>query len=179
MSQTGNSTQNNFNNLRRKIKSDLIDPTYYSDVKSNLKARKRWKRLGDFTLTISQICIGICSVISFSAGFFGYNYLSFIAGCFSVLSLIFQHFSTFSMKESENCNKIINEILDKIGLYEIIDIATDQNDLVENSNNSIAMKSLKKIKRVFNKTINNNNNNNNNHNSNDNGNDNDNDHESV
>ena len=60
------------------------------------------------------------------SGFFGYSYLSFISGCFSTLSLLFLHFSAYAMKESKERNDIVNRLLEKLDLDDMVDISTER-----------------------------------------------------
>lgn len=113
--------------LKLKIKNELVDPTYYRDIKDNLERRLNWKRVGDVFETTSKVFIGISSLLAFAAGFFNYGFLSFISGCFSVSSLVFLQFSSYSMKESKESNEIANKILKQLGIHELENIATDIN----------------------------------------------------
>ena len=61
--------------LVNKIRKDLIEETYYQDIKYNLGSRTRWKITADVTETISQVLTGITTILAFSAGFFTINYL--------------------------------------------------------------------------------------------------------
>lgn len=121
-------TNENYSSLAYKIKKELVDNTYYNDVKKNLKGRSNWKYVADIFEVFSKIFIGLASVLAFASGFFGYTYMSFISGCLSILSLIFLQFSSYAMKESKERNEIVNKIFKKIGLDEMVDISTDPND---------------------------------------------------
>ena len=134
MSQVIDLTVNNYSSLASKIKNELIDPTYYNDVESNLICRSNLKIAGDILEIFSKIFIGISSVFAFAAGFFGYKYMSFISGCTSLLALLFYQFSSYTMKESKERNDIVNRIFKKIGLDDMVNIAVDQDDVTIISN---------------------------------------------
>ena len=107
------------------IKTDLINPTYFSDIKSNLRSRSFWKTTGEITDAFSKIFTGVAAIIAFAAGFFGYTFLAFIAGCFSTASLVLNHFSSYAMVQSKQHTDEVNEELSKLGLDNIINIAPD------------------------------------------------------
>lgn len=125
-----NNHHDDYSSVRSKIKKELIDPSYYNDVKYNLQWRSNWKWIGDVSEVLSKIFIGIAAVIAFASGFFGHTYLSFISGCLSTLSFITLHFSAYAMKESKESNYITNRLLEKLGLDDMVNIAIepDEND---------------------------------------------------
>lgn len=120
-----NTNRDDFSILRTKIKNELIDPSIYDDTKYNLRGRSHWKYIGDITEVISKILIGISSITAFAAGSFGNKYLSFVAGCLGVMSLVSLQFSSYSMKESKERNDIVNKLLTHVGLDNMVDIAPD------------------------------------------------------
>lgn len=111
--------------LAGKIKSELIDKSYYDDVKYNIQSKYRWKIIGDITETASHILTGLSAILAFSSGFFDNTMLSFVAGCVATLSLIFRQFSSYSMKESKERTDQVNRVLNKLGIEEIVDITVD------------------------------------------------------
>jgi hypothetical protein len=111
--------------LLTSIKTDLINPTYFSDIKTNLQGRTFWKTTGEITDAFSKIFTGVAAIIAFAAGFFGYTVLAFIAGCFSTASLVLNHFSSYAMVQSKQHTDEVNEELSKLGLDNIVNIAPD------------------------------------------------------
>ena len=124
---------NDFSSLAIKIKKDLIDNTYYNDVKRNLRGRKYWKLLGDLFELLSKITLAVSVVLTFAAGFYEYELMSFISGCLGISALILLHLSSYAMKESKERNETVNKILRKVGLNDIVDISTEPNtdDLIK------------------------------------------------
>lgn len=110
--------------LMEKIKEELIEPTYYQDIKDNLNGRETWKKIGDVTEAISKIFAGLATVAAFAAGFFNITILSFISGCLGTLALVIQQFSTYSYNESKERTNRVNKILTDLGLKNILDLST-------------------------------------------------------
>lgn len=111
--------------LLKKINTELIEKTYYNDVKRNLRERCLCKCAGDISEALAHIFAGIGVVLSFSAGFFNLYILSFLAGCFGTIALILLQCSSYSMKESRERTDEVNILLDKLGLSDIPNIAID------------------------------------------------------
>lgn len=111
--------------LINKIRTELVEPTYYSDVKYNIGSKSRWKFIGDLTETLSRIFSGLGTILAFAAGFFNYSLFSFIAGCFGITSLVLLQFSSYSMKESKERTDQVNILLEQIGIDKIANIAID------------------------------------------------------
>ncbi|BCS82879.1 hypothetical protein QLL95_gp1244 [Cotonvirus japonicus] len=112
-------------NTSDRIKKELIDTSYYGDVKYNLRSKSRWKFIGDLTESLSQICVGIATVLAFSAGFYELNLLSFLSGSFGTSSLVLLQFSSYAMKESKERTQQVNILLKKLGLDSIPDIIVE------------------------------------------------------
>ncbi len=132
-------TNNITNALIDKINKELIEPTYYDDIKNNLYGRSKWKTISDITETISKILAGITTVLAFAAGFFDMSFLSFMAGCLGTISLVLLQFSSYCSNESKERTIRANQILKNLGITNIIDI----NDV--DNNDKIIEKSLKNI----------------------------------
>ena len=81
--------------------------------------------MGDLCESIANILSGISTILAFSAGFFGNEILSFVAGCCGTCSLVFLHFSSYAMRESKERTQQVNIILTKLGLDKIPDISID------------------------------------------------------
>ncbi len=119
----GNMRQNK--ELKNKISKELIEKTYYNDVKRNLRERCLCKCVGDISEALAHILSGVSIVLSFAAGFFNLYILSFLAGCFGTISMILLACSSYSMKESKERTEEINIILDRLGINDIPNIAID------------------------------------------------------
>lgn len=112
------------NDLVNKIRKDLIDTTYYSEIKSSLRGSVLWKNIGDICQTISKVFAGISTVCAFAAGFFNLVILSFLAGCLGTLSMVTQQFSSYASNESIIQIERTNKILKDLGIANVVDIET-------------------------------------------------------
>ena len=74
------------------IIDELIEPYYKNVVKNTLNARQCWRKTGIAFETISKIMVAFGSIISFSAGVYEDQTLSFVYGSISCLSLAFLQF---------------------------------------------------------------------------------------
>lgn len=146
---------NDYTSIRNKIKNDLIDPTYYDDIKNGLMSRSVWKYVGDAFETLSKIFVGLSSIFAFAAGFFGYNYLSFISGCLSISSLVFLQFASYSMTESKESNDTANKILGNLGINKLENIAIQISPVTPNVASLVINKTNASINDII--DINNNN----------------------
>ncbi|XWV25557.1 hypothetical protein QJ856_gp0197 [Tupanvirus deep ocean] len=111
--------------LVNKIRTELVEKTYFDDVKYNIKSKSRWKITGDVTEALSHILTGVAAVLAFAAGFFDYKELSFVAGCLGTISIVLLQFSSYATKESKERTQQVNRILDRLGIDEIADITID------------------------------------------------------
>lgn len=101
------------------IIDELIEPYYKNVVKNTLQGRQCWRRTGITFETISKIMVAFGSILSFSAGVYQDQTLSFISGSISCLSLAFLQFSSFSYKENKKQSEELNILLKKLGLETI------------------------------------------------------------
>ena len=101
------------------IIDELIEPYYKNVVKNTLNARQCWRRTGIAFETISKIMVAFGSIISFSAGVYEDQTLSFVSGSISCLSLAFLQFSSFSYKENKKLSEELNVLLKQLGLETI------------------------------------------------------------
>ena len=99
--------------------TELIEPSYFTDVKEMLEDRKSWRNIGDHFSTISKIFVGLSGVFSFASGNFQNQNFSFIAGTISVLSLVCLQFSSYALKESKRKTDDLNKILTKLNISNI------------------------------------------------------------
>ena len=106
-------------NLISKIKGEIIDKSYYQDVKSNIRSKNIWKYIGDISSTLSHVMLALATILAFAAGFFKIVVLSFLSGCFSTIALSLSQFSVYALKESRERTHRVNTILNKLGISEI------------------------------------------------------------
>ncbi len=117
-----------------KIQTEIIEKSYYSDIKYNIMGKTAWKITGDACETIAYLLICISGILSFAAGFYEQRVLSFIAGCFAVSSPLLFKLSSRAMKESQERTEQVNRLLKALGIDEIPDIVIDSTN---DQNNNI------------------------------------------
>ena len=115
----------NYQELIDRIKKDLIETTYYDDIKYNIKGKTQWKTIGDVCEAVAHGFMSLSTVLAFSAGVFDNKILSFIAGSVGVLSFALLRFSSYATKESKERTDQVNLILDSLGIKRLTDIAVD------------------------------------------------------
>ena len=123
-------TPNVSQDMISKIQKELVDTSYYEDIKYNTRSKSRWKFIGDITEATSHIISSSGVIISFAAGYFGYPFLSFLAGSLGITSIVLLRFSSYSMRESRERTIQINSLLEAIGINKIVDITIDSADEV-------------------------------------------------
>ena len=117
-------------NLKSDILVTLIEPSYKSEITQNLKLRKKFKNYGIMFESLSKLFVGISSVMSFAAGIYKYEIMSFLAGTASVLSLVLLQYASFSYKENKKISLELNSILKKLNIVTInIDNASTTDSL--------------------------------------------------
>lgn len=104
-----------------RIMTELIEPSYYDEIKSSMYGRKCWKTTGDVFETLGKVLTGIAAIFAFAAGSFNIGYLSFIAGCINAIGLIFMGFASYSSKESRERTEQVNKILRDLDMKSIVD----------------------------------------------------------
>ena len=94
----------------------LVEPYYKNIVNNTINGRLCWRKSGIAFETISKIMVAFGSILSFSAGFYHDETLSFISGSISCLSLAFLQLSSFSYKENKKQSEELNILLKKLKL---------------------------------------------------------------
>ena len=94
----------------------LVEPYYKNIIKNTIDGRSCWRKSGIAFETISKIMVAFGSILSFSAGFYHDETLSFISGSISCLSLAFLQLSSFSYKENKKQSEELNILLKKLKL---------------------------------------------------------------
>jgi len=112
------------------ITTTIIQPNYIEEISTFILGRNRWRSIGMFFETLSKVCIGSGSVLSFSSGVYNSTNMSFVAGSVSTLSLVFLQFSSFCYTESKKSTEGLNILLKKLELDtlpQFIETHTDMN----------------------------------------------------
>ena len=108
-------------NVKQDILVNLIEPSYRNDVRTNLKLKNNFKKLGLWFETFSKFFVGVASVTSFASGIYKLQILSFLSGTASVVSLILLQYSSYSYRESKKITVEINDILSKLNITPLND----------------------------------------------------------
>ena len=98
------------------IIDNLVEPYYKNIIKNTIDGRLCWRKTGIAFETVSKIMVAFGSILSFSAGFYHDETLSFISGSISCLSLAFLQLSSFSYKENKKQSEELNILLKKLKL---------------------------------------------------------------
>ena len=117
------------NSIKERILTELIEPSYYSDIDCLIRNRQRWRICGHVFETLSKIMIACSSILSFSSGFYNSSTFGFFAGCTSTISLACVQFASYCFKESKDSGVNINSLLKKIN----IDILPEYGDKIDSS----------------------------------------------
>jgi hypothetical protein len=99
-----------------RILFQIIEPSYYLDIETIIKNRRRWHICGHVFETFSKILIACSGILSFSSGYYDTPILGFLAGSSSTLSLASVQFSSYCFKESKDNTEELNKLLTKINL---------------------------------------------------------------
>jgi hypothetical protein len=106
------------NNVREEVKhkivTELIEPTYYGDIKHALSARNRWKIAGHVCETVSKLMIAASGILSFASGYYSDLRLGFYAGSTSTISLACLQFASYCFRENKSNADEANILLQSI-----------------------------------------------------------------
>jgi hypothetical protein len=105
--------------VKIKIMNELIEPSYYGDVNDTIKGRKCWRISGHVFETMSKVFLAVTGIISFSAGVYHSDTLSFIAGAFSTISLATFQISGYSFNQSKKNTLELNQLLAKLDIEQL------------------------------------------------------------
>ncbi len=121
--------------LNEEIRNNIINPNYIQEIKEFIKSRRGWRKTGITFETLSKILIGVGSILSFSAGIYNSQDLSFYSGSISTMSLVCLQFSSFAFRESKKSTNELNILLKKLGIDEVPEVI-EKDSLNSNSINN-------------------------------------------
>ena len=110
---------------RKYIIDELVEPYYKSTVANTISGKTCWRRTGITFETVSKVMVAFGSIMSFSAGYYHDDTLSFVSGSISCLSLACLQFSSFSYKENKKQGDELNILLKKLKLDTVPALARD------------------------------------------------------
>lgn len=113
--------------VKEGILHNLIEPSYFSDVKETLQGRKCWRISGHVFESMSKILLAASGVLSFAAGVYDDKILSFTAGTLSTISLATFQFSLYSFKQHKKNTLELNQLLSTLQIQEVpvLDVGKD------------------------------------------------------
>lgn len=110
---------------RKYIIDQLVEPYYKKTVANTIGGKTCWRRTGITFETVSKVMVAFGSIMSFSAGYYHDDTLSFVSGSISCLSLACLQFSSFSYKENKKQGDELNILLKKLKLDTVPALARD------------------------------------------------------
>lgn len=110
---------------RKYIIDELVEPYYKKTVANTIHGKTCWRKTGITFETLSKVMVALGSIMSFSAGYYHDDTLSFISGSISCLSLACLQFSSFSYKENKKQGDELNVLLKKLKLDTVPALARD------------------------------------------------------
>lgn len=105
--------------IKTEIIKNIIEPFYINDIKNAIKGRRWWLLAANIVETMSKVLVALCTIFSFSAGFFNYPLLSFIAGTLSTAGLATLQFSSFAYGKTKRNTSELNMLLEKLHIEKI------------------------------------------------------------
>jgi len=114
--------------IREYVINNLVEPYYKEAIKGTINGKKIWRIVGISLETISKILVAAGSIVSFSAGYYHDDTLSFVSGSISCMSLAMLQLSSFSYKENKKQSQELNTLLKKLNLdtVPVLDRQTQQ-----------------------------------------------------
>lgn len=94
----------------------IIQPYYTKFISNTIKGKQLWRKIGIVLETVSKTMVAAGGILSFSAGYYHDDTLSFVSGSVSCLSLALLQLSSFSYKENKKQGQELNIILKKLNL---------------------------------------------------------------
>jgi len=102
--------------LRRNLIQNVLHPELTNEIKSSMTWRFRWNKMASCAMGMSELFVMANVVACFSAGYFGYSWISFVAGCLAVVSTAVKKFSFFSSRNSRSKTMQVNSLLSHVGI---------------------------------------------------------------
>ena len=131
-------------NLKKDILINFVEPQYKNDVIRNIKLRKQFKNYALWFETSSKFFVGISSILSFASGIYKYEFMTFLAGTTSVISLVFLQYASFSYREYKKITIELNDILSILNITNInIENGSIGGDSLENEPNTPIITEIK------------------------------------
>jgi hypothetical protein len=109
----------NMDTTKQRILDEIIMPSYYKQVKDLIEYKFTWRKVGNWTETISQVLILVGAVLAFASSTYDMRDLVFTAGVCNVTSLLLKRFSVYAFGESKERIHQVNKVLRHLGIDEL------------------------------------------------------------
>lgn len=126
LSETISETDKNIEiSMRRHVLQKIIQPAYIKDISSLVDWRFKWRKIGNYLESFSQLISLAGIILAFSAGFYDTKVLSFYSGCAGSVSLALLKGSAYAFSESKERTDSLNAILTKLNINSMPNIITE------------------------------------------------------
>ena len=105
------------------VVDQIINPSIKKELHTMSKWRLRWHSYSNGFEFGSTLLMGAAIILSTSAGFYNYQFLSFLSGSASAVALVLQRFSKYAQHESGENTLLLNRILVTLGIKGVPDIS--------------------------------------------------------
>jgi hypothetical protein len=102
--------------LRQTVEEDVLNPDIRINIINLLQSRNNWRKVSNIFETLGNLLIVIATVLSFTSGVYKNDVIAYVSGCVNIVSLSFLKFSEYSLNESEERNKLLNDLLVRINI---------------------------------------------------------------
>ena len=117
----------------------MIATMYRNELRSMIKWRDAWKKIGDSCEALAKCFTGIGAVLAFAASAIHdpktSDIFSFSSGTVGTIGLVMLTYSSYAIRESKQRTGEVNGILGAIGVTPLPDIAEEDEDASRNNNN--------------------------------------------
>lgn len=96
------------------IRSEILIPSIYDQVKELSAAPKWWRRIANFTETLGVLCTSANIILAFCASSFDDPKFALYAGVIGTVGMALSKFSSYSINESKERTNELNTILSDV-----------------------------------------------------------------
>jgi hypothetical protein len=106
--------------LHTTIEEQVVNPDIKDNIINLLKSKNKWRKVSNIFETLGNGLIVIATILSFTSGVYKNESVAYAAGCTNVISLSFLKFGDYALNESEERNKLLNDLLTRVNVKPII-----------------------------------------------------------
>jgi len=97
--------------LHQTVEEDVINPDIRDNIIKLLTSRNNWRKVSNVFETSGNLLIVVATILSFTSGVYKIDSIAYAAGCVNIISLSFLKFGDYALSESEERNKLLNDLL--------------------------------------------------------------------